>query len=149
MSEVKQIRSVLLPLNDAVALLPHSALAEIVPEREITKIDKSADWVAGSVSWNNEVIPLVLLDEAFGLEGSAVTPKSRLMIIRCLTTTHGYNYLAVRTTGVPKLIQATTDTVVMKKQDNVKSEFIAESCEVNEQLTYIPDMKKIEAKILN
>ncbi|ORU90009.1 MAG: hypothetical protein A6F71_03335 [Cycloclasticus sp. symbiont of Poecilosclerida sp. M] len=149
MPEVKQVRSVMLPLKDATLLLPHSALAEIVPEREITGLKNSAKWVAGTVSWNNGTIPLVLMEQALGLENSKVTSKHRLIIVRCLGEAHGYRYLAIRTTGVPKLIQASDESVKIEKKNELKSEFVSFSCDVNGQLAFIPNMEKIEAKVVS
>ena len=105
----EMIRSVLIPLTEGALLLPHSALIEIMPERDIRQLDGAPEWVVGEIDWNNEIMPLLSIEAATGSEKSLKSKRSRVIVLAFLTKNNRYNYLAIRATGLPKLVQLLPD----------------------------------------
>jgi chemosensory pili system protein ChpC len=144
----KTVRSVLLPITTGSVLLPHSAMLDVLPEREIKPVKNTPGWVLGEVSWNNHSIPLVAMEKLFG-GGVAEQPKrSRIVIVTCLTNETDYQYLAIRTTKVPRLAQLSEDLLKPKDAVGLQSNFIRFYGDLNDQTIIIPDMEKLEAHIL-
>ena len=141
------IRSVLLPLTDRSVLLPHSAMLDVLPERDITLVENAPEWVLGEVNWNNYSIPLVALDVAFGGEKVAKPRRSRIVIVTCLSKNIGYKYLAIRVTKAPRLVQFSEDALTQQDVGDLNSEYIRFYGELNHQLVIIPDMQKLESDI--
>ncbi|PHS73148.1 MAG: hypothetical protein COB22_02470 [Cycloclasticus sp.] len=144
----KTIRSVLLPLTNESVLLPHSAMMEVLPERDITPVENRAKWVIGEVIWNNKPIPLVAMEMVFGAEKVEKPKRSRIVIVACLSAENDYQYIAIRTTGVPRLVQFKDETLKLMKFNGLSDEFIQFYGELNHQMVIIPDMKKLESCIV-
>ena len=144
----KMIRSVLLPLTKDTLLLPHSAMIEILPEREILPIDNSPEWVLGEVEWNNERIPLLALEVAFGSELPKKQRRSRLIILSFLSDSNQYKYLAIRATGVPRLVQLEAENLVADELKGVPSKFVEMYGSLNGKKVIVPNMLELEKSIL-
>ena len=143
----KIIRSVLLPLTSDTLLLPHSALVEIIPERDIRPVDNSPDWVLGEIEWGNEVLPLLSLEVAIGSEKSEVVKRSRLIVLAFLSEHSQYNYLAIRATGVPRLVQLKPNSLKLKETRGISPKFVDFYGILNEQTVIVPNMLELEASI--
>jgi chemosensory pili system protein ChpC len=143
----KVIRSVLLPITSDTLLLPHSALVEIIPEREIRPVDNAPDWVLGEIEWSNEVLPLLSLEVAIGSEKPEVPKRSRLIVLAFLSEHSQYKYLAIRATGVPRLVQLEPDSLKLKETHGISSKFIDFYGTLNEQTVIVPNMLELEANI--
>jgi chemosensory pili system protein ChpC len=143
------IRSVLIPLTEDALLLPHSALIEIIPERDIRQLDGSPEWVVGEIEWNNETMPLLSIETATGSEKHQQSKRSRLIVLAFLTKNNRYNYLAIRATGVPKLVQLVPDALEAKESHGIGSKFVNFYGTLNNQSVILPNMAELEANILS
>jgi len=150
MQTIKEmIRSVLIPLTEEALLLPHSALIEIIPERDIRPLDNSPEWLIGEIEWNNEVVPLLSMEVAMGSEKNKKSKRSRLIVLAFLTKNNRYNYLAIRATSVPKLVQLLPDAFVAKDTHGIRSKFVNFYGTLNNQTIILPNMAELEANILS
>lgn len=145
----KKIRSVLLPLKKDVLLLPHSALVEIIPEREISPIGNGPDWLLGEIEWSNEVLPLLSFEVALGYEEPEVAKRSRVIVLGYLSEHKKYQYLAIRATGVPRLVQLQAGSLVEKEATGFIQTFVNFYGELNQQRVIVPNMVALEAHIAN
>lgn len=143
----KMIRSVLLPITSGAVLLPHSALIEIISERDIRPINCAPNWMLGEVEWANEVLPVLSIEAAIGSEAPDVPKKSRLIVLAFLSEHSQYKYLAIRATGMPRLVQLGPDSVKPKKTLEVSSKFVDFYGTYNEQIAIVPNMLELEAYI--
>mgnify|MGYP003387373094 CR=1 FL=1 len=143
----QMIRSVLLPITSAALLLPHSALVEIVSERHIRPVDNAPDWMLGEIEWANEVLPLISFEVAIGLEKPEVPKKSRLVILAFLSAHSQYKYLAIRTTGMPRLVQLEPDGLKPNEAHGMNSMFIDYYGTLNGQSVIVPNILELEANI--
>lgn len=143
----KRIRSVLLPLTKEGVLLPHSAMVELLTERDIKPLVDMPEWVLGEVNWNNEAIPLISLEAAFGFRSIEKPKRSRLVIIASLSETNNYKYLAIRTTGVPMLIQLEADVLQQVDSGELNDKYIQFYGMFNHHKVIVPDMGKLEASL--
>ena len=143
------IRSVLIPLTEDALLLPHSALIEIIPERDIRQLDGSPEWVVGEIEWNNETMPLLSIETATGSEKHQQSKRSRLIVLAFLTKNNRYNYLAIRATGVPKLVQLVPDALEVKESHGIGSKFVNFYGTLDNQSVILPNMAELEANILS
>tara|TARA_R110002074_G_scaffold145034_2_gene293405 strand:- start:27383 stop:27865 length:483 start_codon:yes stop_codon:yes gene_type:complete len=142
------IRSILLPLKQGSLLLPHSSMVEIIPERIIEPLESAAEWVLGLITWNNESIPLLELETAFGIQSSVKPKRPRLVVIPSLTNDHGYKYLAIRTTGVPTMIQLTGDELLENQGLAFNQKYVQFSGELQGRSVIVSDITKLEADLL-
>lgn len=140
----KTIRSVLLPLTKDSVLLPHSAMMEVLPGRAIEPLENMPDWILGEVNWNNKAIPLIALETAFGIKTTEKPKRTRIVIVASLSAETGYQYLAIRTTGVPRLIQLESDVLQAADVRDLNDQFIQFYGELNHQTVTVPDMEKLE-----
>lgn len=141
------IRSILLPITSGALLLPHSALVEIISERDIRPVDNTPDWVLGEIEWANEVLPVLSLDTAIKSQVSSVPKRSRLIVLAFLSEHSQYKYLAIRAAGVPRLALLKPDSLKSKPMLGVSLTFIDFYGTLNEQTVIVPNMLELEANI--
>lgn len=147
-SKKEILRSILLPLRQGNLLLPHSSMVEIIPERISKPLENAATWVLGLITWNNEEIPLLELETAFGIQSSIKPKRPRLVVIPSLTTQHGYKYLAIRTTGVPTMIQLTGDELLDKQDSTLNQQYVQFYGELQGRSVIVSDIVKLESELL-
>jgi len=140
----KEIRSILLPLINGTLLLPHSSMVEMLPEREAFPIDGVPSWVLGELEWSGEKIPLLALEEALHLESNESVKRTRVILISCLSENYQYKYLAIRTTGVPTLVQLGMDNFSVEQSGAEAGGFIQFKAQFKGQTVIIPDMLALE-----
>jgi chemotaxis signal transduction protein len=123
---------------------------EVLPERNIEPIEGSSDWVLGEISWNNQQIPLISIEAAFADKAAKKPKRSRIVIVASISdkNKNKNKYLAIRTTGVPRLIQLGADSIEVKKSKGLNEDFIQFYGLLNHQTVIVPDMGNIEANIV-
>jgi len=146
-SQSKEIRSILLPLINGALLLPHSSMVEMLPERKATPIADAPSWVLGELEWSGEKIPLLALEELFHLESNEHLKRTRVIIISCLSDNYPYKYLAIRTTGVPTLVQLSADNFAIEEGGATPEMFIQFKAEFKNRTVIVPDMLALEQSI--
>jgi len=143
----KKIRSILLPITSGALLLPHSALVEIISERDIRPVDNTPDWLLGEIEWANEVLPVLSFDAAISSKAASMSRRSRLIVLAFLSEHDQYKYLAIRATGVPRLAQLKPDSLKPKPMQGLNPTFIEFYGTLNEQTVIVPNMLELEANI--
>jgi len=143
----EEIRCILLPLINGTLLLPHSSMVEMLPERDATPIVDSPDWILGEIEWSGEKIPLLALELLFTPGLNANSKRTRVIIISCLSDNYQYKYLAIRTTGVPTLVQLGVDNFSVEEESAQAECFIQFKAQFKDQTVIVPDMLALEKSI--
>jgi len=123
-------------------------MVEMLPDREAVPIAGAPIWVLGELEWSGEKIPLLALEELFQLESDISVKRRRVIIISCLSDNYPYKYLAIRTTGVPTLVQLGVDSFSVEEGGAEAGNLIQFKAGFKGQSVIVPDMLELEKSIV-
>ncbi|HEX5513252.1 MAG TPA: chemotaxis protein CheW [Gammaproteobacteria bacterium] len=141
------IRSMVVPLEQELMLLPSSIIAEVVPYIEPDPAPANAPtWLLGMVPWRGQHVPLVSV-EAFISGGIAPVPSSnsRVAIIKTLDATLGFQFYGLLTRQIPRLVTVLPETVAPIAADAPPRRRIAADLLLNGKRMMVPDVEALEA----
>ncbi len=141
------IRSISLPITSGSLLLPHTALVEIISERDIRSVDNAPDWMLGEIEWANEVLPLLSFEAVMNSGIPDMPKRSRIIVLVFLSKHRQYKHLAIRTTGMPRLLQLAPDSLTATEAQEASSKYVDFYGMLNDKIVIVPNMLEIEVNI--
>lgn len=141
------IRSLVVPLDRELMLLPGSVVAEVVPYKEPEPAPEGAPaWLVGMVSWREQRVPLLSI-EAFISGNAAPAPSSsaRIAILKTLDTSRGFPFYGLLTRQIPRLVSVQPDVVEPAVAGDTPRHGIAADLLFNGEPIMIPDVDALEA----
>lgn len=141
------IRSMIVPLEQELMLLPGSVIAEVVPYTEPAPAPANVPaWLLGMIPWRGQHVPLVSV-EAFVSGGVAPAPSSssRVAIIKTLDSTLGFPFYGLLTRQIPRLVSVLPEAVAPLAADAPPRRRIAADLLLNGERMMIPDVEALEA----
>lgn len=143
---IREVASLLIPLNDKQLLLPNVTVAEIIPYRVPTVISDNTGWLLGQLEWRNIHIPVI----SYELMNNTAAPSvegARLAVINGTGVAQNIPFYAILIQGIPKLAHVKEDDIVSVEAMHSGS---YDQMTVNlegEQAT-IPNLEMIENELL-
>ena len=89
-----QLTGLLLTLNDRLLLLPNTAVAELVPYRNVQAAQNSPVWLLGQIPWRDLSLPLLSF-EAASSDAAVNTDSARVVIINALGGRAKFRFFAL------------------------------------------------------
>ncbi len=142
------VHALLLPMEGGDAILPNTAVAEVVDYREPEALPDAPDWLLGSVEWRERRIPLISFEAASGAAAVPATARSRLAVLNTLNGNPDLPYVAVLTQGIPQLRLLGVDTVEAVPEAAAGRVSVAAALRLGESLVLIPDLDDLERRVL-
>ncbi|MGF1526003.1 MAG: chemotaxis protein CheW [Candidatus Competibacterales bacterium] len=78
------LRIMVVTFQTGRALLPHSAVVEVLPYAKPLRIENAPNWVVGSILWKSIPIPLVSLERLIYRTSPGIGAHSRIIIVHAL-----------------------------------------------------------------
>ena len=92
-----------IPLHNEIALLPNSAIAEVIGYKEPARIDDAPAWFLGYIEWREKRVPIISFEAASGKEVSAAMKNSRIAVLNTLNGNAQLPYVGIVSQGIPSL----------------------------------------------
>ena len=143
----KEVASLLLPLADKLLLLPHAAVAEIVPVGQTSGVADAPEWLLGEFIWREQAVPLISFELINAGNRPTVGSRSRIAVLNATGVSEELGFIAVLTQGLPRLARVTPDELSIM-QDVERQPFDKLSVVWAGEQATIPDISKLEQAYL-
>lgn len=97
------IHCLTIPLHDEIALLPNSAIAEVVAYKAPIPIDDAPEWFLGYIEWREKRVPIISFEAVSGKEVSTAMKNSRIAVLNTLNGNAQLPYVGIVSHGIPSL----------------------------------------------
>lgn len=146
MEKIREVYSLLMPLQGARVVLPRAAVAEVTGyARPKNRPDDAPDFLLGFIDWQGQQIPLVSFELACKREAPEQGRRARIAIVFGIGGLLEPNAFAVLTQGYPYLVRVNEG--VLKQEDlteqDMQGPILARVKMANER-PLIPDIETLE-----
>jgi chemosensory pili system protein ChpC len=143
------VRSVVVPLDREVMLLPGSVIAEVVAYGEPAPAPAGAPgWLVGIMNWREQRVPLVSLGAFMsGTPGVIGGGSSRIAVIKALGDRSGFSFYGIVTGEIPLLATVSPENIEPNEGAGVHWPGVVAEALVNGEPMIIPDLDAIEAAL--
>lgn len=142
MSSKDPVRTLVLPLQGATAILPQAAIAEIVSfsETEVVEVPQGQIEILGMIDWHQFSVPVIALESLIGSTFGEPGAKEKVAICNALDNNQQHAAIGIVLESVPRVLVVEDGRRLPAAQE--KSEFALSSHHQGD-LVWIPDMEKI------
>jgi chemosensory pili system protein ChpC len=139
----KEIHCMLIPAEPDTLLLPTSTMAEVIDFVQPAPMESSPDWLLGQVEWESRQVPVFSFSDLInGTDVRAIAPKSKIMILKSLSTTARMPYLGLLLADLPRPV-VVMETNLVETGDEKKSLGVYSRITIDEQNAIIPDLDRL------
>lgn len=144
----ESIHCLTIPLHDETALLPNSAIAEVIAFKEPTPIDDAPDWFLGYIEWREKRVPIVSFEAVSGKEVAAAAKNSRIAVLNTLNGNAQYPYVGILSQGIPSLAIVQEHGLEDKGSTDNDRTAIGAYIELGGIEALIPNIDEIEQRLI-
>jgi chemosensory pili system protein ChpC len=131
-----------LPIGEFSLVLPHAAVAEVVPHRRFEPMVDAPDWVLGWIAWRDKRVPLVSFEAA--VTRSAITdcePRSvNVVVLPTLNEGIDVKFVGILLKGVPRLTRLRESNISNSPTEIYSSPLILREVLLGDVTALIPDV---------
>lgn len=146
--QVREIASLLIPLQGCQLLLPNVSVAEIVPIAQVSSGEGAPAWYLGSCMWREQRVPLISYEILNGDAKPAMHSRARLAVLNSTGISEELPFLALVTQGLPRLARVNEEEIAAHDVEELKP-FEAMQVSWAGEEAVIPDIARMEQAILN
>lgn len=147
MSEVREIRGLMITVTNGRVLLPNTNVSEIITAATPEKIDNAPAWLLGRVRWRGWRVPLFSYSILTGLARSEGAINAKVTVLKSLGTNTRMPFIAMLCLGFPRLTTITPEILVPTSEASGGVPGVRQHVLVRDEPTVIPDLPQIEAMI--
>lgn len=136
-----------IPLNNETALLPNSAIAEVIGFKEPSPIDDAPEWFLGYFDWRDKKVPLISFESVSGKEIAAAKKNSRICVLNTLNGNLQMPYVGLLSQGIPSLAIVQEHGLDDKENTEGRS-VVGAIVEVGGIEAVIPNIDEIEQRLI-
>lgn len=142
------IHCLTIPLHDEIALLPNSAIAEVIAFKEPTPIDDAPDWFLGYIEWREKKVPLISFEAVSGKDVVAAAKNSRIAVLNTLNGNEQLPYVGMLSQGIPSLAIVQEQGLEDKGGLSAERTTVGAIVEVGGIEALIPNIDEIEQRLI-
>jgi len=132
-----------IPADGETLLLPTTVMEEVVDFEQPAAIDSAPPWLLGHVQWENRQVPVFSFTALInGSAVGAVTPRTKIMILKSLTDTGRVPYLGLLLGDLPHPITVRPDDLV-ETGDDKKALGVFKRVALDDREAIIPDLDRV------
>lgn len=147
--DIKDISSMLLPVQSGYLLLPGVSVAEIVGYLPATMNDPDApDWFLGNIEWRNQEVPLISYETLKGQGMPAISSQCRIAVLNNSGLNQQLDFFAIIIQGTPRLLRVVPEEIeAIEDQQPETGERMLVSIEG--ETAIIPDISFMEKAVVD
>lgn len=147
-SEIREVASLLIPMEQQLLLVPNVSVAEIVPIGQVDNVNGAPDWYLGDYHWRDLTIPLASFECLNGGPRPAPGNFARVAVFNTTGVSEHIHFVALLAQGLPRLARVTPEELrVRDTQPGNPFELMRVSWAGEEAV--IPDVPGIEQRVLD
>ena len=147
-SDGSEFYGLLVPLDEERLIVPRACVAEVIAFQEPAPMPGAPPWYAGTVQWNDRVVPVISFEGSLGRPIPEARGRTRIVVLHCLGTRLSGGYFGILTQGFPQLVRLNPDVV---KPDPTRSfperSPVLCSLRMVNEAPLVPDLEYLEAAI--
>lgn len=136
----------LLNVAERKMLVPNTAVAELVPYRNVEKIEHAPDWLMGQFEWRGLRLPVISYAALSG-QPTKVDEQPRLVIVNAVGARQDFRFYALVIQGIPRTLRV--DARLTADSTSELGQYELQAVKQQGETQYIPDLQAIEKLILN
>ncbi len=141
------VRSQLIPLHNMRAVLPNTAIAEVISFHNPQPLEEMPPWLLGLLSWRGLKIPLVSLETAAMDQKPQTHRRSRVVVLNTLTGSNRIPFYGVMAQGIPRLMGLDHTNILDAPNAEEGQKFILRQVLVEGHPAIIPDLNDLEREL--
>lgn len=147
-SDIREVASLLIPLDQQLLLVPNVSVAEIVPIGQIDAVSGAPDWYLGDYRWRDLTIPLASFECLNG--GPRPTPGNytRVAVFNTTGVSEHIHFVALVAQGLPRLARVTPEELRVRDAEPSNPLELMRVSWAGEEAV-IPDIPGIEQRVLD
>lgn len=147
MQPVREVYSLLMPVQDGRIIVPRAAVAEVMGYTQPKeRPDDAPAFVLGFIDWQGQKIPLVSFEAARGRDVPELGRRTRIAIVFGIANRLQPNVFAVVTQGYPYLVRV-NENVLQREQMEANDPLVLARVRMANEKPYIPNLEKLELLI--
>ncbi len=135
-----------IPLHNETAILPNSAIAEVIGYKEPSPLADAPEWFLGYIEWRDVRVPFISFEAISGKEIQAPKKNSRIAVLNTLNANPQLPYVAILAQGIPSLAIVQEKGVVDKDVEG--RAVVGAIIELGGSEALVPDIDEIEQRLL-
>ncbi len=147
MSEVREIRGLMITVTNGRVLLPNTNVSEIITAATPEKVDNAPAWLLGRVRWRGWRVPLFSYSILTGLARSEGAINAKVTVLKSLGTNTRMPFIAMLCLGFPRLTTITPEILVPTSEASGGVSGVRQHVLVRDEPAVIPDLPEIEGMI--
>lgn len=141
---IRPIRSMLIPLAEALAVVPGTTVAEVIPYQEPRLLGDAPAWLLGSIAWRDLEIPLVSFEGVISGTVPPHGPRARIAVFNTLSDNPVLPFWALLIQDIPRQISVDDTTITSAPDDEVEVSGILSQVLIQGERAIIPDLDYLE-----
>ena len=143
------VNCLLVPLVDSIALLPNTAVAEVIAYQQPESGVDGPDWFLGVINWRDYRVPVISFESAAGGAVSSATSSSRIAVLNTLNGSSKVPYIGLLSQGIPHLRLVSDSAILPDNEVNVPATSVAAYAKLEDESVLVPDIDDIENRLNN
>lgn len=145
----REIRCVLIPVNNLRLLLPNASVAEVISYSTPQPVKYAPVWLLGRIAWRGWRVPLVSFTHLTGGEAGDTESSARVAVLKALGGNSKLPFIAVLTQGFPRLTTLNAELIIPTHDGSPLPPSVRAQVLVRDDVAMIPDLEWIEAELLS
>jgi len=140
---IKELRALMLPLQESYLLLPQTAVADISFHYEKAR-DRAQqpEWFYGNLYWHGSNIPVISYEKLNNQDYSSGLYKEKIAICNLLDSSENYSAVGLLVKAVPRMVQIGNGELLAGSSDQ-EQPFALSHVQFQGDMMTIPDLEKI------
>lgn len=142
-----QIKCVLLTINNEKLVLPNTAVAEIVPIRNIINVANKPVWMLGYLDWRGNSVPLVSFEALGGVHmPSLASGDVKAAVVYAIGDNKDFSYMSLLMQGAPQVVKVTA-TDLIATHEATQNPAVDQKLMINNEPVSLVNLEKLESVI--
>jgi chemosensory pili system protein ChpC len=138
-----ELHCMAIPTGRETLLLPTTVMEEVVDFQQPTPMESVPPWLLGHIQWENRQVPVFSFTALInGTEVGAVTPRTRIMILKSLSDSGRVPYLGLLLGDLPHPVTVKPEDLA-ETGDEKKSLGVFKRVALQDQEAIIPDIDRL------
>lgn len=143
---IRDIRGVLISVNQGRLLLPNASVAEVITFSEPEPVENAPTWMLGQIRWRGWRLPLLSFSRFAGWSDEEGQIGAKVVVLKALGGNPKLPYFAVLSQGFPRLVTVPHSALSETAQKDLPVG-IHSMVKLNDDAAAVPDLVGLETLI--
>ena len=142
----RDIRGVLISVNQGRLLLPNASVAEVITFSDPEPVENAPSWMLGQIRWRGWRLPLLSFSRFAGWSDEEGQIGAKVVVLKALGGNPKLPYFAVLSQGFPRLVTVAA-SALQETSSGAQAAGIHSTVRLNDDDASVPDLLGLETLI--